>query len=102
MQAISTLYLAELIYNRMSLPIRMRTIYNEKHRHAIRLKFGEKFLTYLTKLVLKVKASICSAIKEKIFTMLLFSACQNCIFIRMYVFTRSILPLSTFTRFYKI
>ena len=43
MQAISTLYLAELIYNRMSLPIRMRTIYNEKHRHAIRLKFGEKF-----------------------------------------------------------
>ena len=74
MQAISTLYLAELIYNRMSLPIRMRIIYNEK-RHAIRLKFGEKFLTYLTKLVLKVKASICSAIKEKIFTMLLFSAC---------------------------
>ena len=77
MQAISTLYLAELIYNRMSLTsltIRMRIIYNEK-RHAIRLKFGEKFLTYLTKLVLKVKASICSAIKEKIFTMLLFSAC---------------------------
>ena len=45
----------------------MRVIYNIKHRYAFRLKFGDKFLTFLTKqLVLKAKASICSTIKEKI------------------------------------
>ena len=44
----------------------MRVIYNAKHRYAIRLKFGDKFLTSLTKLVLEVKASIRSTIKENL------------------------------------
>ena len=35
----------------MVLSIRMRIIYNIKHRYAICLKFGDKFLTFLTKLV---------------------------------------------------
>ena len=41
----------------------MRIIYNVKH-FAIHLKFGDKFLNSLTKLVLEAKASICSTIKE--------------------------------------
>ena len=50
----------------MDLPIRMRVIYNVKHRYAICLKFGGKFLTSLTKLGLETKASICSKIKKNI------------------------------------
>ena len=46
--------------------MRMRIIYNVKRRFAIRLKFGDKFLTSLTRLVLQVKASICSTIKENL------------------------------------
>ena len=42
----------------------MRIIYNVRHCVAVRLKFGDKFLTSLSKLVLQVKASICSTIKE--------------------------------------
>ena len=53
-------------YDRVDLPIRMRIIYDVKHRYAIRLKFGDKFLTFLTKLVLKMKASICSTVKENL------------------------------------
>ena len=39
-------------------------VYNVKHCYGIRKKFGEKFLTSLTNSVLRVKASICSTIKE--------------------------------------
>ena len=44
----------------------MRIFYNLKHRYAIHLKFGYKFLTSLTKLVLEEKACICSTIKENL------------------------------------
>ena len=44
----------------------MRIIYNAKHRYTIRLKFGGKFLTSMTKLVLEVRASISSLIKENL------------------------------------
>ena len=37
----------------MDLSIRMRIIYNVKHRYVIRLKFGDKFLIFQTKLVLE-------------------------------------------------
>ena len=50
----------------MDLSIRMRVTYNVKHRYACRLKFGGEFLTFLTKLVLEAKASICSTIKENL------------------------------------
>ena len=43
----------------------MRVIYNVKH-YVIRLKFGEKFVTSLTKLVLEAKASICSTIEKNL------------------------------------
>ena len=48
----------------MGLSIQMRTIYNVKHRYAVSLKFEDKFKSFLPKLVLKEKASICSTIKE--------------------------------------
>ena len=44
----------------------MKIIYNVRHRYAIRLKFGDKFLTFLTKLVLEGKTSISSTIKENL------------------------------------
>ena len=50
----------------MDLSIPMKIIYNVKYRYAIRLKFGDKFLTSLTNLVLQAKASICSTIKENL------------------------------------
>ena len=48
-------------------------MYNEKHHYAIRLKFGNKFLTSLTKSLLETKASICSTVKEN----LLLCPCHN-------------------------
>ena len=50
----------------MDLSNRMSIVYIVKHRSAIRLKFGDKFLTSLTKLVLQAKASICCTIKENL------------------------------------
>ena len=44
----------------------MRVMYNVRHRYAIRLKFGDKFLTSVTKLVLEAKATLCSIIKENL------------------------------------
>ena len=52
----------------------MRVIYDVKHRYAILLKFGDKFLTSLTKLVPEAKPSICSTIKENLLLYCTFSA----------------------------
>ena len=41
-----------------------------KHRYEIHLKFGEKFLTSLTKLELEANASIYFAIKKSTFILL--------------------------------
>ena len=51
-------------YDKMDQSIRKTVICSVKYRYAIPLKFGEKLLTFLTKLVLEGKASICSTIKE--------------------------------------
>ena len=51
---------------RMDLHIRMRIIYNLKHCYTIRLKFEDKFLPSVTKIVLEAKASISTTIKENI------------------------------------
>ena len=50
----------------MDVYIRVRVIYNVKHHYAIRLKFGGKFLFFLTKLMLEVKSRTCSTIKENL------------------------------------
>ena len=42
----------------------MTVTYNVNHRYAIRLKFGNKFLTSLIELVREAKTSICSTIKD--------------------------------------
>ena len=51
----------------MDLPIRMRIICDLNYRYAMRLKFDNECLTSLTKLMLQMKASICSTIKEMYF-----------------------------------
>ena len=44
----------------------MRVMYNVKDCYAIRLKFGDKLLTSLIKLLLEAKVTICSTIKENL------------------------------------
>ena len=46
----------------MDLLIQMKTISKAKYRFAVRMEFGDKFLTFVTKLVLEVKTSLCFAI----------------------------------------
>ena len=50
----------------MDLAFEMKILNNVKHRHAISLKFGGRFLTPLTMLGCEPKASICFAIKENL------------------------------------
>lgn len=51
---------------KMDPPIRMGTFNNMKHRHTIYLKSGDTFFTFLKKLWLHRKASICSTIIENV------------------------------------
>ena len=44
----------------------MKTFNNEKHRQVIHLKFRGTFFTSFTKLLLEVKTSVCSTIKENL------------------------------------
>ena len=48
----------------MNLPIQMKIFNKAKHRHVSPPKFGHNF--YLVKLVLEVKASICSPFRENL------------------------------------
>ena len=44
----------------------IRIICHIQYCYVIRLKFGDKALTSLTKLVVEVKVSVCSKIKENL------------------------------------
>ena len=50
----------------MDLTIRKAMFDNAKHRHAIYLKFGDRFFASLTMLGIQTKASICSTVKENL------------------------------------
>ena len=54
--------------DKMDIPVQMTIIDNLKYRHAIRLKFRDKFLISLTKLKLEAKASTgqCFTIRESL------------------------------------
>ena len=53
--------------DKMDLTIKLRILNNEKHRHEICLKFGDRRFTFLTMLGIEAKTIICSAIKENLF-----------------------------------
>ena len=55
----------------------MRLMYNAKHCHAICLKFVDKFLPSLTKLVLEAKASMCSTLKENLLLSIPSQICKH-------------------------
>ena len=55
-----------MFYDKIDFSIRMRVMYNLKHRYPIRSKVGDKFLTSLFKLVLEAKGSIYSTIQENL------------------------------------
>ena len=50
--------------DKMDLTMQIRIVNDEKHCHAIFLKFGTRPFTPLTTLLHEVKASICSTTKE--------------------------------------
>ena len=54
-------------WDKMDWTVQMRIIYYVKHRWAIRLKIGNKFLTDLTKLVIRAKSNIYPTLKENLF-----------------------------------
>lgn len=64
----------------------MRITYSAIHRYALRLKLGGKFLTSMTKLVLKVRASISSLIKENLF----LYCCELLVLVVIVIFNMSV------------
>ena len=50
--------------DKMDLTIQMKIFNNEKHRHAICLKFKYRFFTSRAMLGCEAKVSICSSVKE--------------------------------------
>ena len=63
------------MYNEMDLPIRMRFIYNVKHRCVIYLKFVDKFLTSLTTIVLELYVY---EMKSTFILSQVFGICYHC------------------------
>ena len=67
-----------------------------QRRYAIRFKFGDKFSTFLTKLVLKRKGSISSTIKENLLLYCrIFSAFVVVIIILHIFITKSVAQRNT-------